>query len=171
MLDPFTALSLAGNVVQFVQFGCQLAAQAHDIYSSNSGVSEKNLEIDSVTTRLLGTVHELSSHLGSGDATSSPYPVSRSSKRLIEIAEACKMIAEDILHRMEAMKLREPATVWRSLRLALKSMWTKEELDALMKRLKAYISELDTAILVSLKCVPRAFDRPRQNGTRLLNHV
>ena len=158
MLGPFTALSLAGNVVQFVQFGCQLAAKAHNIYSSTSSASEESLEIESVTTRLLGTVHELSSHLDSGEVKEDS--ISRSSKRLLEIAKACKMIAEDILHRLEAMKIREPPTVWRSLRQALKVMWTKEELDALMKRLKAYISELDTAILVSMKCVLSVFGFP-----------
>jgi len=169
MLDPFTALSLAGNVVQFVQFGYQLAAKAHDLYSSTSGASEENLEIETVTTRLLGTVHELGSHLNSGDWAASRDSVSRSSRRLLEIAEVCKMIAEDILSRLEPMKIREPATVWRSLRQALKIMWTKEELDALMKRLKAYISELDTAILVSLKCVSEAVAHQVQPPAHLLN--
>lgn len=69
----------------------------------------------------------------------------------MEIADACKMIAEDILRRLEAMKRHLPPSVWTSARQALKIMWTKDELDALMKRLKAYISELDTAILVSMK--------------------
>lgn len=61
------------------------------------------------------------------------------------------MIAQEILGRLEAIKLREPPPLWSSVRQAFKIMWTGEELDALMKRLKAYISELDTAILVVMK--------------------
>ncbi len=61
------------------------------------------------------------------------------------------MIAEDILRRLDAMKIHQPPSVLASVRQALRLMWTKDELDALMKRLKAYISELDTAILVSMK--------------------
>ena len=153
MLDPFTALSLAGNVVQFVQFGCTLAAKAHQLYSSNNGISDEGLEMESVTSRLLGTVHDLESHLNSVGPSAFPDSVSKSSRRLLEIADACKMIAEDILRRLEAMKIREPPSVWTSVRQALKIMWTKDELDALMKRLKAYIAELDSAILVSMKWV------------------
>lgn len=151
MLDPFTALSLAGNVVQFVQLACNLTAKAHDVYSSTSGVSEEDLEMETVTTRLLGTVQELDTHLNTVDRAISHASTSKSSKRLSEIANACRMIAEDILRRLDAMKMREPPTVWRSVRQAFKIMWTKEELDALMKRLKAYIAELDTTILVSMK--------------------
>lgn len=151
MLEPFTALSLAGNVVQFVQFGCTLAAKAHEIHSSNSGTSEENLEMESVTSRLLETVHEIDNHLASLGPSIFPDSISKSSRRLLEIADACKMIAEDILRRLEAMKTHHPSSIWTNVRQALKIMWTKDELDALMKRLKAYISELDTAILVSMK--------------------
>ena len=151
MLDPFTALSLAGNVVQFVQFGCTLAAKAHEVHSSSSGTSEENLEMESVTSRLLETVHEIDNHLASVGPSTFPDSVSRSSRRLLEIADACKMIAGDILRRLEAMKTHQPSSIWTSVRQVLKIMWTKDELDALMKRLKAYISELDTAILVSMK--------------------
>ena len=151
MLDPFTALSLAGNVVQFVQFGCTLAAKAHEVHSSTSGTSEETLEMESVTSRLLETVHEIDNHLASMGPSTFPDSISKSSRRLLEIADACKMIAEDILRRLEAMKTHQPSSIWTSVRQALKIMWTKDELDALMKRLKAYISELDTAILVSMK--------------------
>ena len=151
MLDPFTTLSLAGNVVQFVQFGCTLAAKAHDVYSSKSGAAEENLEMENVTSRLLGTVHDLEAHLSSVSPSNFPDSISKSSRRLLEIADACKMIAQDILRRLEAMKTHQPPSVWNSVRQAVKIMWTKDELDALMRRLKAYISELDTAILVSMK--------------------
>ena len=151
MLDPFTALSVAGNVVQFVHFGCHLAATAHDVYSVSAGASEENLELETVTTRLLGTVRDLDDHLRSLNDSNPPGSISKSSKRLLEIANACKMVAQDILSRLEVIKLREPPSVWGSVRQAFKIVWTREELDALMKRLKAYVSELDTAILVSMK--------------------
>lgn len=141
MLDPLTALSLAGNDVQFVQFGCTLAAKAQEVYSSNSGPSEESLEMERVTSRLLGTVHDLDNHLASVDPSTFPDSISKSSRRLLEIADACKMIAEDILRRLEGIKIRQPPSVWTSARQALKIMWTKDELDSLMQRLKAYIPE------------------------------
>ncbi|MCJ1243135.1 hypothetical protein MMC30_000332 [Trapelia coarctata] len=153
MLDPFTALSLAGNVVQFVQFGSHLIAKAHDIHTSDSGVLEENLEMGVVTSRLLNMVVSLEQFQAmantSGSNESEPRP--REEKCLLEISEACKMLAGEILKRLEDLKVHGPPSAWTSVRKAFKAIWNKEELTALTKRFKAYISELDTVVLVSLK--------------------
>ena len=151
MLDPFTALSLAGNVVQFVQFGCHLAAKAHEIHSSTSGASEDGLEMEAVTARLLETVQDLDDQQIGRDALKLRDRDSPKERRLMEIADACRMIAADILRRLEVLKQHKPPSVWNSISQAFKCIWTEDELMALTRRLKAYISELDTAILVSLK--------------------
>ena len=149
MLDPFTAVSLAGNIVQFVQFGCHLVARAHELHTSKSGASKEILEVETVTARLLETIEELENDY----SRVSPDSVTKTSseRRLVEIAEACTMIAGDILNRLEGLKARKPRSIWNSISKAFKLAWTQDELNALTKRLKAYISELDTTILISMK--------------------
>ncbi|KAL9627737.1 MAG: hypothetical protein Q9164_007509, partial [Protoblastenia rupestris] len=147
MLDPVSAVSLAGNVVQFVQFGCNIIAKTHETYTSKSGVLKENLETETVTTRLLETVEELES--GCKRVASSPKTTTE--RRLVEIAEACTLIARDVLSRLEKLKTKEPRSILSSVSRALKSAWSEEELKAMTKRLKAYISELDTTILISMK--------------------
>lgn len=57
MLDPLTALGLAGNVVQLVQFCAQLLSHAREI-SSTGGLREtlelRNITVD--TTKQVGLV-------------------------------------------------------------------------------------------------------------------
>lgn len=147
MLDPLTAIALAGNVVQFVQMGCQLVANTHEIYTSHAGALKEDLETEVVTTRILQSIEELEN----GRQQAGSYPKTSTERRLVEIAEACTEIAKDILTRLEKLKLRESKSVWASVSKALRAVWTKDELNALTKRLKAYVSELDTTILISLK--------------------
>lgn len=97
MIDPLTALSLSGNVVHFVQFGCKLAARAYEVYSSKPGTSEENLEMEGVISRLVRTVHDLESRLASVGPSTFSDSISKPSLRLQEIADTCKMIGEDTL--------------------------------------------------------------------------
>jgi hypothetical protein len=44
-VDPFTALSLAASVVQFVDFGTRTASKIAELYNSASGLTENQKEI------------------------------------------------------------------------------------------------------------------------------
>lgn len=147
MLDPFSAVSLAGNVVQFIQFGCHLVATTHEIHRSSAGTLKENLDAEIVTNRLLNTIEELEN----GRAQILYDPKTSTESRLVEIAEACELLAKEILSRLEKLKSKEPRKIGSSVLKALKTTWSKDELRALTKRLKAYISELDTTILISMK--------------------
>jgi hypothetical protein len=46
MLDPLTALSIAGAVVQFTDFGIKLASNVKEICESADGVLIKNAEYE-----------------------------------------------------------------------------------------------------------------------------
>ena len=48
MLDPWTALSLAGNIVQFVDFGTKVFVEGRSLYKSTTGLSSVNQELDFV---------------------------------------------------------------------------------------------------------------------------
>jgi hypothetical protein len=45
-MDPLTALSLAGNVVQFVEFASSVAILAHKLYQSATGSTKDNDELE-----------------------------------------------------------------------------------------------------------------------------
>ena len=52
MLDPLTALGLAGNIVQFVGFSSKIIGKARDIYKSADGSLLENLDAETVAQSL-----------------------------------------------------------------------------------------------------------------------
>ena len=118
MLEPLTAISLAGNVVQFVQFGYNLVAKTHEIYTSRSGELKEDLETETVTTRILQSIEDLESSRKHAGSCSDTFI----ERRLVEIAEACTEIAKDILRRLERLRFKESRTIWASISRALKAV-------------------------------------------------
>ena len=57
MLDPFTALSLAGNIIQFVDLGRSVLVKSLEIYRSGSTEASRQLEI--VTKDLTALTSEI----------------------------------------------------------------------------------------------------------------
>jgi hypothetical protein len=58
-MDPLSALSLAGNIVQFVDFGLKLLSGAVELYKSPSGTLAAHHELELVTTDLSALVIKL----------------------------------------------------------------------------------------------------------------
>lgn len=51
-LDPFTALGLAGNLVQFVDFLYKLLSESKSLYASSIGASAENIILETVAKDL-----------------------------------------------------------------------------------------------------------------------
>lgn len=51
-MDPLTALGLASNIVQFVDFASKLISQSHEIYQSADGALEDNVALEHVAKNL-----------------------------------------------------------------------------------------------------------------------
>ena len=54
-MDPLTALSIAGSVVQFVDFAITVVSKGNRIYRSGGGLSEKHHDLEIVCKDLLST--------------------------------------------------------------------------------------------------------------------
>ena len=67
-MDPLTALSLAGTIVQFFDFGRTLITDARDLYTSSSGTLTANEELELVTANLQALVLKLQKSFCSADA-------------------------------------------------------------------------------------------------------
>lgn len=47
-MDPLSSLGVAGNVIQFVDFGIKLVARFNQIYRSADGALQKNNDLSEV---------------------------------------------------------------------------------------------------------------------------
>ncbi|CZR66458.1 uncharacterized protein PAC_16359 [Phialocephala subalpina] len=153
-MDPFTALSLAGNVIQFVEFGTKLLAGTYELYKSNTGHLGTNAELYLVTCDLDDAIARFSQPRStvpsSGLARVEPIDGRES---LEAICRGASKVAQDLKERLESIRVRGPGRyrVWDSFAHAVKCAWSADEIDNLTKRLSGFRDAITTRILVLIR--------------------
>jgi hypothetical protein len=72
VLDPLTALSVAGTIVQFVDFSSKILSHTAEFYNSAEGALSTNEELELVTADLSNLLARLRRPLYIGGATNPP---------------------------------------------------------------------------------------------------
>ena len=121
MLDPLTALGLAGNIVQFVDFSSKIVSKARDIHNSANGSLPENIDTETVAQSLRVLYSNIAPQLDS--------PSSAQEEILNKLCIGCDNIAQELLQALGKLTIQGKRTKWKSLRQALKSVSSKEELD------------------------------------------
>ncbi|PMD46947.1 hypothetical protein L207DRAFT_560602 [Hyaloscypha variabilis F] len=137
-MDPLTAFSVAGTVIQFVDFGMKLISTTAELYWSADGALAVNKELDMAITDLSSVGKKLS-HQGSLGPD------------IEEICTKTDALATELLKKLEGLKVRGRNRVWTSFHQAVKAAWSHEELDRLKERMETLRRVLDTNVLVSLR--------------------
>ncbi|KAL9613688.1 MAG: hypothetical protein Q9167_001765 [Letrouitia subvulpina] len=123
-MDPVSALALAGNIVQFVDFSFKLLRETKTIYQSSSGGSEDNDVIEKITMDVISLNNNLT-------ASAAPAVIPEDLRAL---AGQCKLVAEKLLKALEDVKVKGSHRVWKSFKQALENVWKmkKEEINSLV---------------------------------------
>jgi hypothetical protein len=150
MIDPLSALSIAGNVVQFTEFAGKLLSKTRKIYNSADGALVENLELEAVARNLM----ELSSKI-SGSFRRQPQDkqLTWEETSLRTLCDNCVSVAEELLALLEKLRVKGKHGKWDSFRKAVKTVGSESELDGLSRRLEGYRRQLDTLLLASLRYV------------------
>lgn len=150
-MDPLSALSVAGTIVQFVDYGTKLLSNARELYRSSVGTLDANNELELVTTDLRALIAKLrmSFYSRAFDPGSVEAQQRASFDRLCD--DAAKL-AEALLERLDKLKNRkEKHKAWHSLQKAVASAWSATEVAELKKRLLGFREALETRVLFSLR--------------------
>lgn len=147
-LDPFSAFSAAASAVQLVDFAAKLVSKGKSIYKSTDGALRENAEAETVTARL----RDLTQYLKDSNS-SRPHELGQQETQIQAICTECSQISETLLAHLSDLKVprSQEGRKWKSFRHALKSVWSKKELDHLASRLAILKGELDSHILVFLR--------------------
>jgi hypothetical protein len=150
VLDPLSALSVAASAVQFIDFARIIVCKSKALYLSTDGLLQEHKQTETVTMRL----KELAE---SFKALQDP-PLSNSDAILTDshlqtICMECGSISTELLQRLHQLKVPDQSKhrKWKSFRQALKSVWSKREIDNMANRLSDLRSELDTEVLNLLR--------------------
>jgi hypothetical protein len=141
-METLAIVSLVGNVIQFVDFSGKLIAKSTELYRSNEGTLAENIDVETATNHLV----LLNNKIKDAATTASDDALKR-------LCESCKSTADELLAALEKLKVNSKQDKWKSIRKALRSVWSKEQIRELEGRLARFREELNLHIIVDLRCV------------------
>ena len=140
-MDPVAALGLAGNIVQFVNFSCKVLQDGKILYKSTTGASAENDVLEVICRDLIDLDNALT-------APSAPGAIPDSMRSL---ASRCKEVAAELLGILDKIRVREPRQKWKSFVQALRSVWRKEQIEELLKRMERLRNETQNRLQLMLR--------------------
>src|SRR5580700_4425432 len=153
-MDPLTALSVAGTIVQFVDYETTLLSQASEFYKSPVGTLQSNHELELVTTDLRGLIVKLRQNFSAEGDLAISIEDAASRKSFEKLCNEAAKLAEELIERLDKVKRKEGKhSKWLSFKQAVESAWSKNEVADLKKRLMSFKKALETRVLFSIRRV------------------
>ncbi|PMD63790.1 uncharacterized protein K444DRAFT_626482 [Hyaloscypha bicolor E] len=151
-MEAIAALGVAGNVVQFLDFGQKLISTSLEIYTAGTGVTVSNKESETLLKDFIESIDTVSENLLQYDTRlGEKLPQATAQNGLQDIINDCRNLAAELLVRFEKLKLQRKPGRWQSTAKAVQCMWQDSELVGLQQRLSKYQSQLAWHILLSLR--------------------
>lgn len=125
-MEALEAVGLAGNIVQFIQFSCELLSLSSNIKSSDDGFSSSHSDLHTIAKDLREHSAKLSA-------------VSPSNRSVNDLATRSKSVAKDLLSALEEIRGKMPqegSGRCGSYRQALKAIWKRDKIESLLSRLE-----------------------------------
>src|SRR5262245_24417370 len=128
VVDPFTALSLASNVVQFVDFGTRISFKIYDLYHSASGFTSTQSEVIEMAHQFEKLAERVSliQPIEPDDAT---VIVDHESFQSLLIS--CKTRANELITIVEDLQVNKAHKLWSSIRQGFRAKRKREEIETL----------------------------------------
>lgn len=184
-MDALSALSAAGNIIQFIQFGTQILSKGREIYHSTNGLPGEKAELEAVSqgvksvsqsvkqsainnlkiiinvesinegVDIVSAIQELHGHTQklrlSRDGRQS-LCVNNYDRALNSICDGCINIANELSDCLEKLKVNgQKHRRWKSFRQAMKTIWKRDDIENLVRRLLLFRGQLELHILGSLR--------------------
>lgn len=153
MLDPLTALGVAGNCLQLIDFGCKLVSEGNEIYHATGGAIEDNVVAEALSNDLSSLTKSLSGSLTKWVENHGNTQLDADETRLRNICDRCTEIAVELNVHLQKLRVDKGQKFQRlrSYKQALISVWQKDKINAIEQRLDKYHREIDTHILIGLR--------------------
>jgi ankyrin repeat protein len=152
MLDPLTALGLAGNLIQVIQFSYDIVSEGNKIYHDAGGVLEQNKTVEEVATDLSKLTRNLKAKQEEWRVAHGRTSLEPDETRLRNLCDRCVEVAYELQIQLNKLKAKDGrGKRLRSYKQALISVWRKDDIEEIAARLKRYQQELDTRVLLGIR--------------------
>ncbi|KUJ06478.1 uncharacterized protein LY89DRAFT_692455 [Mollisia scopiformis] len=154
-MDPLTALSVARTIVQFADFGTKLFSEGYEMYKATTGALTANDQLALITVDLRVLIEKLQQfhwEFVGESVAKSPSADEQYHHEIVEkICGDAVELADHILNRVDGLKVNgKKHRKWNSFTQAIKSLWSREEIAGLVKRLSNLKDALLTRVIYSI---------------------
>lgn len=146
-MDPLTALGVASNIIQLVQFATKLITESQEAYDSLDGASQRNSDVEGIASNLIALHQQLSRDLYRPPGVKS----SVADEQLQRLTEESIGIADKLIGVIRGLKSNGKSKRWNSVKYALTTAWKQKDIVALQTKLTEIRQQLDTTLLVCLR--------------------
>jgi uncharacterized NAD(P)/FAD-binding protein YdhS len=142
MPDPFTILSLAATIVQFVDVGCKLASGTKEIFDSADGLKKETAELKALVDDIKGFNGQLINSF-----------LSKDEKSLRSLVKTCEEVAEKLEKRLSKLMIRDDARfrIVESVRVSFESVSKSKDMKVLKQRLLEIQTHVQQRLVVILQ--------------------
>jgi ankyrin repeat protein len=152
MLDPLTALGLAGNLIQVIQFSYDIVSEGNKIYNDSGSVLSQNKTAEEVATDLSELTQSLKAKQEEWRVAHGRTALEPDETRLRNLCDRCVEVAYELQIQLNKLKAKDGrGKRLRSYKQALISVWRKNDIEEIAARLKRYQEELDTRVLLGIR--------------------
>jgi hypothetical protein len=146
-MDPLSAIGLAANILQFIDFGCQLFRDTKEIHRSTQGTTNENVELRDITQSLSRLSQDLSAPV-----PDSQSPYFQIEKEIRTLALQSKSIADELIATIPFLDPNATShRRWRSFLQAIHTVWDKSKISTLRQRLDNIRNILSTQLLALVR--------------------
>lgn len=149
-MDPFSALDLASNIAQFLDFGGRLITGSIALYKSMDGVFSANGELQNITDDLNSLCRALTDPQKRIDIFDNESATA-SERALIPLSQSCEALSREFLSVLGPLNVNTRHKRFDSLRQALRSELKKGQIQDYQKRLEAFRSQITLHLMEILR--------------------
>ena len=148
MLDPMTAVSLAGTIVQFLDFTSKVVSKNRKLSRSVTGLQPEVDSLEVATKDLLELSEKLKDGIRVVDANGT---LSKDDLDFQYLCNGCIAVSVKMLERLGKLKVEAGDGKWRVAKQAIRAVWSEKEVVELNDQVLNLRRQLCFRILVNLK--------------------
>lgn len=155
VLDALSALGVAASVVQFIEFSSKLISRSTELYKGSRNALIETQELADVSERIIklnnGLQDSLKNLSRSPDSSTRHKKLSPSEEALGQVSLECTRIAEEFMASLQKLLSPSDRRVWKSCRQAFETLWNKDGLETMQRRLNHQKEQLVLHLLVVIR--------------------
>jgi hypothetical protein len=160
-MDPVSAFSLAGTILQFIDSGSKFIGLASRLYRTGDSADElPEPELAMLTNHLVQVLGSLGSSssspsIGQGQ-NNNPGAGESQYNGLFQLADECGKVGNQLLTILRKLRVSRSSRKRDTLKVSFQLLWKEDEIKSLQSRLDGFRAQFNLHLLVTLRLVHKS---------------